>query len=121
MVAAVLLSKTTRETNPAAVEGVRSSLRGFDRRMLRNAVQSISLHRPDLTPLLSQVDVPTLIVTGSDHPGFTPEQARQAASSIKHAGAAVIDDCAYLLPLEAPTQTVALVRNFWSASTRAAA
>jgi pimeloyl-ACP methyl ester carboxylesterase len=117
-IAAALLSKTTMRTNPAAVETVCASLRRFDRRMLRNAVRSISLNRPDLTPLLSDVDAPTLVVTGSDHPGLTPQQAQHAAATLKRGRAAVIDDSAYLLPLEAPERTIALVREFWMASNR---
>jgi pimeloyl-ACP methyl ester carboxylesterase len=117
-IAAALLSKTTMQTNPMAVETVCAGLRRFDRRMLRSAVQSISLDRPDLTPLLPEVDAPTLVVTGADHPGLTPQQAQQAASTLKRGRAAVVDDSAYLLPLEAPGRTIALIREFWMASNR---
>ena len=45
----VLLSAHTRAHDPEAVELVRDSLRHANRRMLRNAVVSISLRREDLT------------------------------------------------------------------------
>jgi len=70
-VAEVLLSAHTRKHDPAAVELVRDSLRHANRRMLRNAVISISLRREDLTDLLPAVTAPTLMITGSDHSGFT--------------------------------------------------
>jgi pimeloyl-ACP methyl ester carboxylesterase len=48
----VLLSGHSRANDPEAVDLVRDSLRRADRRMLRNAVRSISLGREDLTSLL---------------------------------------------------------------------
>ncbi len=75
----VLLSAHTRAHDPEAVELVRDSLRHANRRMLRNAVISISLRREDLTDLLPEVATPTLLITGSDHSGFTPAQAEAAA------------------------------------------
>ena len=77
----VLLSAHTRANDPEAVELVRDSLRHANRRMLRNAVVSISLGREDLTDLLSEIAAPTLLVTGSDHSGFTPHRLRPPPAS----------------------------------------
>jgi pimeloyl-ACP methyl ester carboxylesterase len=82
--------------------------------MLRNAVISISLGREDLTGLLPEIATPTLMVTGSDHVGFTPAQAEAAAHRMRNGRAAVAPDAAYLVPLEAPTTTSALIREFWA-------
>ena len=84
--------------------------------MLINAVSSISLHRGDLTDLLRELTVPTLMITGSDHSGFTPAQAEAGAGLIPQAQAVVVPNSAYLVPLEAPTTTASLVREFWSGS-----
>ena len=110
----VLLSAHTRAHDPEAVELVRDSLRQADRRMLRNAVISISLGREDLTGVLPEIATPTLMVTGSDHVGFTPAQAEAAAHRMRDGRAAVAPDAAYLVPLEAPTTTSALIREFWA-------
>lgn len=110
----VLLSSHTRASDPEAVDLVRDSLRSANRRMLRNAVRSISLGREDLTGLLPRITTPTLIATGSDHAGFTPAQARAAASLIPHGHAVIVADAAYLAPLEAPTTTATLIRDFWA-------
>ena len=48
-VSEALLSAHTRAHDPEAVELVRDSVKPANRRMLRNAVISISLHREDLT------------------------------------------------------------------------
>lgn len=113
-VADVLLSGRTRAEDPEAVDLVRDSLRRADRRMLRNAVRSISLGREDLTSLLPAVTAPTLLVTGSDHSGFTPAQAEAAARLVPNGRSAVVADAAYLVPLEAPAESAALIRSFWA-------
>jgi pimeloyl-ACP methyl ester carboxylesterase len=110
----VLLSTHTRAHDPEAVELVRDSLRRSNRRMLRNAVTSISLHREDLTGLLPEIATPTLMITGADHAGFTPAQADAAARLIRNGRTAVVPDAAYLVPLEAPTTTSKLIREFWA-------
>lgn len=110
----VLLSSHTRANDPEAVHLVRDSLKHANRRMLRNAVMSISLGREDLTSLLPQVTTPTLIVTGHEHAGFTPAQARAAAALLPNGRTAFVADAAYLVPLEAPTDTSTLIREFWA-------
>ena len=90
----VLLSAHTRADDPEAVELVRDSLRHANRRMLRNAVVSISLRREDLTALLPEIAAPTLMITGSDHSGFTPVQAEAAARLTRNGRTAVVPDAA---------------------------
>ncbi len=110
----VLLSPRTRAHDPDAVRMVQDCLRRADRRMLRNAVVSISLQRRDMTELLAQVSAPTLVVTGSDHDGFTPAQAEAAARLLRHGTVSVVPDTSYLVPLEAPAVCSQIIREFWA-------
>jgi pimeloyl-ACP methyl ester carboxylesterase len=110
----ILLSPHTRGRDPEAVELVHECLERADKALLRNAVVSTSLHRGDLTGVLPQVSVPTLIVTGADHTGFTPDQARVAARLLPFGSVAVVPHSAYLLPLEAPTACAELVQQLWA-------
>lgn len=110
----VLLSSHTRATDPEAVNLVRDSLKRANRRMLRNAVVSISLGREDVTSRLPLITTPTMIVTGREHTGFTPVQAQAVADLIPNGRAAIVPDAAYLVPLEAPTATSTLIREFWA-------
>ena len=87
-----------------------------DPRRLRNAVVSISLGREDLATLLPRVTVPTLMITGEEHSGWTPAQAGAAVTALPHGRVAVVPDAAYLVPLEQPVATVALVRGFWASA-----
>jgi pimeloyl-ACP methyl ester carboxylesterase len=110
----VLLSPHTRAHDPGAVRLVHDCLRGADPDMLRTAVRSISLDRNNLSDQLRHVTAPTLIVTGTDHHGFTADQARTAASLAPNATAAVVPDAAYLVPLEAPEHSTRLLHQFWA-------
>lgn len=111
-----LLSPGTRANDPEAVALVLDSLRSMERRALANAMQSISLGRPDLTPRLGAVRCPTVFVTGPDHPGWTPEHAEAMRRLLAHGSVAVVPGAAYLTPLEAPAETVRIVRELWGAS-----
>jgi pimeloyl-ACP methyl ester carboxylesterase len=107
----VLLSPTTRAQDPEAARLVVDCLRSMNRVALVNAVVSISLRRPDLTPQLAQIRCPTLFVTGSDHTGWTPEQAQAAGRLLADGATEVIPNVAYLIPLEAPDRTVQLPQS----------
>ena len=109
-----LLSAPTRAGDPDAVALVRSSFVDADRGRMRNAVVSISLHREDLAALLPGITVPTLMITGDQHSGWTPAQSAAAVSTMPDARAAVVADAAYLVPLEQPGAVVGLVRDFWA-------
>jgi len=111
---AVLLSPRTIEHDPDAVALVHDCLRRADRRMLRNAIVSISIRRPDLSGHLPRVAQPVLIVTGADHHGFTSDQAREAVGMLAQGQLAVVPDAAYLVPLEAPEGCADLVLALWA-------
>ncbi len=111
-----LLSPRTRSRDPEAVALVVDGLRTMKRRSLANAMVSISLRRPDLTGRLSAIRCPTVFVTGGDHPEWTPEQAEAKSRLLAVGSMAVVPDTAYLIPLEAPTDTVRILRQLWGAS-----
>ncbi len=71
------------------------------------------LGRPDLSDRLPAITAPTLFATGRDHPQWTPQQADAASQLLPQGNAAVIDDAAYLLPLEQPSATIGLLESLW--------
>lgn len=77
-----MLSPATRAHDPEAVALLRDCFTRADRKRLRNAIISISLHREDLTALLPEVAVPTMMVTGEQHTGWTPDAAAAAVKSL---------------------------------------
>ena len=111
-----LLSPPTRANDPEAVALVRRSFVEADPGRLRNAVVSISLHREDLGALLPEITVPTLMITGEQHSGWTPAQGAAAITTMPDGRAAVVANAAYLVPLEQPDAVVGLVRDFWASA-----
>ena len=57
--------------------------------------------------------MPTLFVTGTDHKGWSPQQAEVASRLLADGSSAVVEGSSYLVPLEDPAATVRLVRQFW--------
>jgi pimeloyl-ACP methyl ester carboxylesterase len=108
-----LLSPQTRATDPDAVRLVGDALRHAGRRGMYTAMRSMMLARPDLTPVLSDIAAPTLIITGDELPVLTPSDARAAAAKLPHGTSAVIAGTRHLAPLEAATAVVELVVAFW--------
>jgi pimeloyl-ACP methyl ester carboxylesterase len=108
-----LLSPQTRATDPDAVRLVGDALRQADRRGMYTAMRSVMLARPDLTPVLSDIAAPTLMVTGDELPVLTPSDVRAAAAKLPHGTSAVIAATRHLAPLEAATAVVELVVAFW--------
>jgi pimeloyl-ACP methyl ester carboxylesterase len=108
-----LLSPQTRAADPDAVRLVGDTLRHADRRGMYTAMRSVMLARPDLTPVLSDIAAPTLIITGDELPVLTPADARAAAAKLPHGTSAVIAATRHLGPLEAATAVVELVVAFW--------
>jgi pimeloyl-ACP methyl ester carboxylesterase len=107
-----LLSEKTRANDPGAVAITRDGFLEAGR--LANAIASLSLRRPDLTPLLPKVATPTLFVTGTDHSDWSPDQARTATRLLPDGSVEVVEGAAYLIPLETPDEFSRLVRAFWA-------
>jgi pimeloyl-ACP methyl ester carboxylesterase len=112
-VAEVQLSQATRADDPEAVALQFDFLKNADRRRLVNAIESISIHREDLTPLLGSIPVPTLFVTGTEHDDFPPDEARASARLVPDGHVEIIPDAAKLVPLEQPSRTAQAILDFW--------
>lgn len=55
-----------------------------------------------LWPQLGGISAPTLVTTGANDTGSTPQMTADLAAAIPHARAQVVPDAAHLLPLEQP-------------------
>ena len=60
------------------------------------------MHRPDSTPLLAQVSVPTLVITGEEDEMIPVEESRRIASGIRGAKLVIIPGAGHLANLEQP-------------------
>ena len=69
--------------------------------------------RRDLGPLFARVDVPVLLIAG-ELDIFTPEHARAAAATNKHASVVELPGVGRLAPIEDPPSFSAALEKFWS-------
>jgi pimeloyl-ACP methyl ester carboxylesterase len=68
--------------------------------------------RPDSTPTLAQIAVPTLIVVGAEDSLTPPQHAEQMRAAIRGAHLALIPGAAHLANFEQPDTFNQIVREF---------
>ena len=96
-----LLGKTTHDTNPSAEATVRRLIKQQSPIAIRSAIHRM-MHRPDSTPLLPHISVPTLVVTGAEDEMIPVEESRRIASGIKGSKLVIVPGAGHLANLEQP-------------------
>ena len=96
-----LLGKRTMETNPSIEANVRRLIKQQSPVAIRSAIHRM-MHRPDSTPLLGQVSVPTLVITGEEDEMIPVDESRKMAGAISGASLVVIPGAGHLANLEQP-------------------
>jgi YbgC/YbaW family acyl-CoA thioester hydrolase len=109
-----LLGPTTQRTQPQLVEAVKEMIGRAPPQGLAGALQAMR-DRPDSTPLLSTIEVPTMVVVGEEDALISPQIARRMAEAIPSASITVIPGAGHLTPLEAPTALSRVVAEFLEA------
>jgi pimeloyl-ACP methyl ester carboxylesterase len=96
-----LLAERTRTQNPAVVEEVRRIAAAQRPEAIIAALQAMR-DRPDATPGLAAVTVPTLVLVGSEDTPTPPAAARTMADGIRGANLVTIAGAGHLSNLEEP-------------------
>ena len=79
------------------------------------AIGSVSLHRPDLTPLFAKISAPTLICVAVGDPYWTPADAARAAGRLPNGASIILPESGHIAPLfEAAPAVVDLLTAFWA-------
>jgi pimeloyl-ACP methyl ester carboxylesterase len=68
--------------------------------------------RKDLSGLLSQIDVPTMVVAGREDKLIPATQSRAMADAIPGAHFTVIPEAGHLVPMEQPVATGRVITEF---------
>jgi 3-oxoadipate enol-lactonase len=106
-----VMSPKTVERWPDLVANVRSM-------MIRNKPTGIAAaalgmaQRPDCTELLSQIDVPTLLICGQDDQVTPPAEMQRMAEAIPGAQFVQIPNAGHLAPLENPDAVNGAINRF---------
>jgi 3-oxoadipate enol-lactonase len=109
----VLLGPSSREHRPDLEASVRRIIKQQSPSAIRGAVVRL-MERPDSTPLLASIRVPTLVLVGDEDTIAPPDEARRMAAAIATAELTVIAGAGHLSSLEQPEQFTAAVEAFLS-------
>jgi pimeloyl-ACP methyl ester carboxylesterase len=96
-----LLGATTKATNPSIEANVRRLIKQQSAVAIRSAIHRM-MHRVDSTPMLSQLAVPALVITGAEDDMIPVEESRKMASAIPGAQLVIIPGAGHLANMEQP-------------------
>ncbi len=108
-----LLGETTRSTRPVVAEQVRSLVLASSADAIAGAVRAL-MTRPDSTPLLSTIHVPTLILVGDEDTVTPPAAAEDMQRGIAGSELVRIPRAGHLSNLEQPELFTAALAAFLS-------
>ena len=108
-----LLGETTRTKRPAVEEGVRSLALASSADAIAGAIRAM-MTRPDSTPLLSAIHVPTLIVVGDEDTVTPPAASEEMHRAIAGSELVRIPEAGHLSNLERPDVFTAALTAFLS-------
>jgi 3-oxoadipate enol-lactonase len=106
-----LLGETTRRSRPAVVEQVHSLATSSSAEAIAGALR-VLMTRPDSTPQLGSIHVPTLIVVGDEDTVTPPSAAAEMHRAIAGSELITIPEAGHLANLEQPDQFDAVMAQF---------
>jgi len=112
-----LLGKTTQRTQPELVAEVREVILRSPVAGFAGALRAMR-DRPDSTPLLAGIRVPTLVVAGAEDEFIPPAVIQQMASQIPGARFESIKSAGHMAPLEQPLAVGRVLGEFLESLTK---
>lgn len=109
-----LLGRSTHQSQPQLVAQVREMIAKSPVPGIVGALRAMR-DRPDSTPLLPSIDVPTLVVAGQEDELMPANAARAMTQAIPEAMMTVIPGAGHVPCLEAPTATSRVLAEFLEA------
>jgi len=104
-----------KDADPQAYHIVGDAFRHANRRAMATAIRSLSLNRPDLSPLLPRITAPTLFVTGENDVMATVSEARDAADQLSNGSVVAVPGAGHITPLLQNAPALAtLIVEFWA-------
>jgi pimeloyl-ACP methyl ester carboxylesterase len=109
-----LLAAATLADQPEVVKQCRDMARRLSGAGMAAALRAMR-DRPDSTPILGKIRVPTLVVAGSEDQVSPPAVAQAMAQAIPGARCSLIPGAGHLAPLEQPLATSRVLVDFLEA------
>lgn len=107
-----LISKHSRDENPALADQLASTVDNLDTVGLARAVRSVLVGPTSVVDRLDRIDAPTLVITGAEDKGLPPSYSTELAQRIPGARLEVLARVGHMSPREAPTAVASLIREF---------
>lgn len=104
-------SSDRRAQEPELVSHVRTVLLRNDLESYLTCYEIFATADADVWPDLHTIACPTLVMTGEDDPGSTPEMTRRLATTIPRAESIILPGTRHLLPIERPRELCDAVLN----------
>jgi pimeloyl-ACP methyl ester carboxylesterase len=108
---ASMLGETTRRRRPDVVEAVRAMMAAASVDGIVGALEAM-MARPDSTPTLATIDVPTLIIVGEEDTLTPPKEGHALHEKIRGSRLEVIADAGHICNLERPAAFTHIVSGF---------
>jgi pimeloyl-ACP methyl ester carboxylesterase len=112
-----LFSAGTLERRKEVVDDVRAMIAATPLSSMAAALRGMA-ERPDSTPLLPEIKVPTLVVAGAEDKITPADEMRRVAQAIPGAEFVEIADAGHMAPMENPDAVNAAVTGFLKATAR---
>jgi 3-oxoadipate enol-lactonase len=105
------LGRSTFEQQPEIVELVRRMMASAPAEGVIGALRAMAA-RPDSSPMLSAIDVPTLVVGGTEDTFTPPSELESLARAIRGSRIELIERCGHVCPIERPAAFNHVVGEF---------
>jgi pimeloyl-ACP methyl ester carboxylesterase len=109
-----MVARATLERQASLAETVRRMMASVPPEGAIGALRAMA-ERPDSTPLLGTIDVPTLVIGGGEDSIIPPDVLRQMAASIPNSRVEILERGGHLSPLERPAAFNHVVTEFLGA------
>ena len=100
--APLLFAKRTLTERPELVEAAYKRTMGFDRGGFSRAALAVVVHRKDIKDRLARINVPTLVMCGSEDLSTPPAETDAIASRIPRAERVILEGIGHMSALEDP-------------------
>ena len=108
-----VMGKTTRDRQPDTYDAVHRMMAQTNPDAIVGALQAM-IDRPDSTPLLWSINVPTLIVVGEEDALTPPKMARAMHEGIRGSRLEILSEAGHLANIERPAAFNAVLSEFLS-------
>ena len=106
-----LFAKETIENQPGIVETCKQMMLAADADGVAAALRGMA-ERPDMTSVLSEIDIPALVIVGEHDQITTVEEMREMASAIPNSRFLEVPNAGHMAPLEQPVIVNQTLKSF---------